>query len=486
MPSLEHLIQHYMRFSDGLPVNLCYPVPPKPKPPLPLFSTIPKTSRIKSPLTSPNKDLNAINQSVDDISISSPPLSKLPPKRNMSIPTDDLMNTIGILDKSLSPTTTKATSATDTTRKSSKDKHNNDILNFRSLKLKSPRKNIIIDGMKSLTKSKNKTKKQENVNSIQRQPEEISQSLRNLSFSTDLKPAAGLATDSLYNVPTNNTAVVVAEINCNYINEPVDGQSSPLKPVIDHNDNSTRQIASPSEIEDYFTESDYFAAKDKGAEEIYFIDAPTIQTSDALHSSSSSSATATIGYTAFKHIPYFPDGTQIPQDNNNHLAIQQNSRFTRLDSTNSLTSTDSERFFRQQSSIDASTLPSSPTATTVNAENRLAISKPNYFIPKSDLELKDILGEGEFGSVYRGAFKNSKAVNSIGADEIQVAIKTLHDEHCKQNRAEFLREASVMIKLSHHCIVKLIGISKVNFYFFKYIVKYILYTTWFQALHFTG
>lgn len=36
MLSLEHLIQHYQKFPDGLPINLKYNVPPMPKPPLPL------------------------------------------------------------------------------------------------------------------------------------------------------------------------------------------------------------------------------------------------------------------------------------------------------------------------------------------------------------------------------------------------------------------------------------------------------------------
>lgn len=69
----------------------------------------------------------------------------------------------------------------------------------------------------------------------------------------------------------------------------------------------------------------------------------------------------------------------------------------------------------------------------------------------------------QFASVYKGIMKcDSASTAAQGPTEIPVAIKTLHDEHCKENRAEFLREASVMIKLSHHCIVKLIGISKVS------------------------
>lgn len=123
-------------------------------------------------------------------------------------------------------------------------------------------------------------------------------------------------------------------------------------------------------------------------------------------------------------------------------------RFDRLESTVSLTSTASDRFFRQQLSTDAS----HPLAGCGTA-------KPTYFIPGEALQQCTVLGEGEFGSVFAGTFR--WAPDSGGPTEsVPVAIKTLHDEHCKHNRAEFLREASVMIKLSHHCVVRLIGISK--------------------------
>ena len=44
--------------------------------------------------------------------------------------------------------------------------------------------------------------------------------------------------------------------------------------------------------------------------------------------------------------------------------------------------------------------------------------------------------------------------------QIDVAIKTLHQEHIAANRDEFLQEARVMIGLNHHCVVRLIGVSK--------------------------
>lgn len=42
---------------------------------------------------------------------------------------------------------------------------------------------------------------------------------------------------------------------------------------------------------------------------------------------------------------------------------------------------------------------------------------------------------------------------------MNVAIKTLRNEHMEANRDAFLSEAQVMMKLDHHCVVKLIGLS---------------------------
>ncbi|XP_013134682.1 PREDICTED: tyrosine-protein kinase shark [Papilio polytes] len=45
LESLERLVEHYSRVPDGLPARLLTPVPPKPKPPLPEFSTMPRTKK---------------------------------------------------------------------------------------------------------------------------------------------------------------------------------------------------------------------------------------------------------------------------------------------------------------------------------------------------------------------------------------------------------------------------------------------------------
>ncbi|CAG4977933.1 unnamed protein product [Parnassius apollo] len=50
LESLERLVEHYSSVPDGLPMRLTIPVPPKPKPPLPEFSTMPRTKK-----TSPSR-----------------------------------------------------------------------------------------------------------------------------------------------------------------------------------------------------------------------------------------------------------------------------------------------------------------------------------------------------------------------------------------------------------------------------------------------
>lgn len=406
MPSLEHLVEHYMRFSDGLPINLRYPVPPTPKPPLPLPSTIPRKHHKKIvPLAAAdNSTTKKDNRSNSTLELNV--VMKHPPQRNMSIPSDNLMNTVGI---SISPPDSKV---------KRKDKDRNSDLNFRSLKVKSPKKsNLLLDGMKSLRKSKSKKTTAETT--IKNDVEEIPQTLKQLSFSTDLKLA-----DGLYNVPTNNSAVEDAD-------SPV--KESPIRSV----SQSDNENNNPSISQDYFVAGDNTLAadNDKGSEEIYFIDAPTMPKIELPSTS--------FQYVPFKHVPYFPDISPQPVNNNNPMDTTTTTPFSdprlnRLDSTMSNCSMDSEYFAQHKNIIDA------------------RITTPNYFIPKSNLQLNDTLGEGEFGSVYKGVLKSGH-----GMDDLPVAIKTLHDEHCKQNKTEFLREASVMIKLSHHCIVKLIGISKV-------------------------
>lgn len=491
MLSLEHLIEHYMRFSDGLPINLRYPVPPKPKPPLPLFTTIPRNNRNKglrpsAAASPPNASILPL-QSLDDIThmatihhhserkISADGFHATSrTQRNLSIPSDELMNHIGIFSTSPSKDQilhhqqqlqqSQQVAASPPDGGSSKKKSTSDILNFRSLKL--PKKNIIKDGMKSLKKSKSPkdsakaagTPKSVAIDAVH--TEEISQSLRNLTFSSDFK-----ANESTYNVPTNNCAVADIQSQQQLIAGDNNGGSA-MAPA------SLSSIAPPAtatmtnlpnDNDDYFTKCDKTFlgdlndnAHDKNniVEEIYFVDAPTKIAAPIAN---------TFNYVAFKQVPYFPDGSSlvISSDHVNNNSNNDASKVAaRLSSTASINSNESELIMALQSQPNESSTTSSGSGYRYKRDN-CPPSRPNYYIPKGSIILNEVLGEGEFGSVYKGTMLYEAGIDGGSASEVKVAIKTLHDEHCKENRAEFLREASVMIKLSHHCIVKLLGISKV-------------------------
>lgn len=370
MSSLEHLIQHYMKFSDGLPINLRYPIAPKPKPPLPLFSTIPKSNRNKLSTTSPSDPSQPSEHSERKLSVENFSPTKRA-QRNFSIPSDDLMNHVGIL--STSPPTSNVLSSSvpssvndqQTSPNSGSSKKSpgktTDILNFRSLKL--PKKSIILDGMKSLKKSKaakesnsklktisssnsninnsNSNNDRNNINNNNNSNngssnnnvddatnqfqtnEEISQSLRNLTFSSDFKTSDML----LYNVPTNNGAVLNDEIRTMKATRKSDLNATDM--FEEENFDSFNN--------DEFTRSDkiYFDShalddqdKDNVVEEIYFVDAPTKMLSIP---------STSFNYIAFKQVPYFPDGTPITNDSNDNETTSNsdnNNNDSNSDSTN--------------------------------------------------------------------------------------------------------------------------------------------------------
>lgn len=78
----------------------------------------------------------------------------------------------------------------------------------------------------------------------------------------------------------------------------------------------------------------------------------------------------------------------------------------------------------------------------------------NDYIPFERLSLGSRIGEGEFASVYKGHY------NKPNGEVIKVAIKTLRNEQVDMNKGSFLSEAHIMLKLNHHCIVKLLGLCK--------------------------
>ncbi|EDW79672.1 uncharacterized protein Dwil_GK17895 [Drosophila willistoni] len=347
-PSLEHLIAHFMVFSYGLPVSLKYPVPPKPKPEVPSFATIPRS------------------------------LARRDNHQPMTPPTPP------------TPTTTTHSHVPVPTSTKKKEKKDSSSSVFNSLRLTSPKKGLF--DMNSLRKSKSKNKRSESESSasgmsLAQTVEELQAAapmIKSLSFSTDFAKlnvdAAVGAGGELYNVPRNNT--------------PIDIELPP--------------IAQKTEAEvEYFTQSDVIIEKQR--------------------------LNATFnGYVPTVDVHMLMDHPLKPP------------AAARLDSLISTGSTESEMagYLQRKCSGSAAT----PTSAALKS------AKLRFFIKREQLELEEEIGAGEFGSVYKGWLNKSPA----GRQE--VAIKTLRDEH--SNKDEFLREASVMMRLEHKCIVRLIGISK--------------------------
>ncbi|XP_017010154.2 tyrosine-protein kinase Shark [Drosophila takahashii] len=351
-PSVEHLIAHFMRFSYGLPVSLKFPVPPQPKPEVPSFATIPRSSvrpKATSPATPPT------------------PVSPHPLHQHPHVPA------LTIAKK--------------------KQKENSSSM-FNTLRLTSPKKALF--DMNSLRKSKSKGKRSESESSVSgsqaRTEQELQAAapmLKSLSFSTEFSTfnadGGGIAAGEVYNVPRNNTPI---EID--------------LPP-----------IAQKTEAEvEYFTKSDVAIERERAAQ---WLTNGYQQTVDVL--------------------------TLLDQQIKAPAAA-------RLNSVVSSASTESEMASYLHRKI--SNTPTTPSSTAVEA------AKLRFFIEPENLVLDSEIGHGEFGSVHSGWLVRKGVA---GEDyRMEVAIKMLSDEH--SNKQEFLREASVMMRLEHQCIVRLIGISK--------------------------
>ena len=181
-----------MRFADGLPINLKYPVLPKPKPPLPLFSTMPRSSHKKS------------HDAID-----------VP--QNLQSPTEN--NTQNVNLASQKHTQMLSTKHHGSNSKKKSKEHTTSV--FSTLRLRSPKKSSILDSMSTLKKSKHKQKhnsEDDKANVCLGDEKELKQAeslLKDLSFSTDFtrlnKSTENIGTvnvsDEFYNVPKNNAPI---------------------------------------------------------------------------------------------------------------------------------------------------------------------------------------------------------------------------------------------------------------------------------------
>ncbi|ETN65137.1 tyrosine-protein kinase shark [Anopheles darlingi] len=581
MNSLEHLIDHYSRFSDGLPINLRFPVPPRPKPPIPGFDTIPK-SKLKStrgssgtstsssttsysmvqhhhhhhhaattvPVTANGSSgLSSLLRKSSDNALS--PKGTPVPARNLSVP-NDAMNTIGLFDRSPERRSDTRVPAPGKHSPSGGDgegkvKHTGSGGSHHAGS--SPTLKTIMDGVRSLRKSKHKMKSppptsqsgETTMHEVAGPSTSIeptvspSKLLQQLKFSSDFNLAvagtgttAGGACDEIYKIPTNNCAIVDIDIG-----EPLAGDPVPLLtlPI----DTSSAQppaippkLSSPSLTldtvnnnaseapEDYFTQSDATVGSDAlpdDNEDIYFIEAPiqlqqtippeSTQDEEAESQNNNNSATvepepvgqlqarpmaaaAPTNYIVTKTVPIFSsisvdDSCQSPTSP--PIGMRASKLFERLDSTQSGMSRRSvlsgesalfSFFQHQQQSQQSQQQQHQQAGLVTNSQQpngQQGREGPSYFIPKECIHSETVLGRGEFGYVYQGYLEPwPEEVATIGLalpgaspavmGRVPVAIKKVFDSQERRQRTDFLREASVMIRLRHHCIVRLIGICK--------------------------
>ncbi|EAA07075.4 AGAP010710-PA, partial [Anopheles gambiae str. PEST] len=360
MNSLEHLIEHYTRFSDGLPINLRFPVTPGPKPPIPAFATIPKSKHRMHRTDGTTAALPSPERCAPET-----------PRRNSKGPTSP--NT-----PDEPKTKPSGSNASPTLKKT------------------------LMDGMKSLRKSKQKLKPAAadpdggsgtetnsssaslNVSSIE-PTVSPSKLLQQLKFSSDFNLVASCAAaDDIYKIPTNNCAIVDIDIDDPAAIQPA--RNAPTNYIM----TKTVPIFSSVSVEECQTPTSPTCGGQMRASKLF----------ERLDSNQSSFSRASV--------------------------LSGESVFFAM--------------FQQQQSSNTAAQPEGP----------------NYFIPKECIHAETVLGRGEFGFVYQG-FLDPWPVDIAGGGYQSGGVM---DSQERRDRTDFLREASVMIRLRHNCIVRLIGICK--------------------------
>ena len=65
-----------------------------------------------------------------------------------------------------------------------------------------------------------------------------------------------------------------------------------------------------------------------------------------------------------------------------------------------------------------------------------------------------ILGEGQFGMVRQGVWRNTFGSSSV----LEVAVKTLKSDSEERDKVKFLQEAAIMAQFKHPNVVSLYGV----------------------------
>ena len=83
-------------------------------------------------------------------------------------------------------------------------------------------------------------------------------------------------------------------------------------------------------------------------------------------------------------------------------------------------------------------------------------------LKRSAVTIMNVIGEGEFGEVFKGQLKPEGRSGSVGSRramaEFLVAIKTLKNDPSSAERHDFLREATINAQFDHDNVVSMIGV----------------------------
>ncbi len=82
--------------------------------------------------------------------------------------------------------------------------------------------------------------------------------------------------------------------------------------------------------------------------------------------------------------------------------------------------------------------------------------------------LQEVLGSGEFGTVYKGTWHTGSEHSDEGLKKEAVAVKCLDDSNNEEAKVKFLQEAAIMAQFNHPNIIRIQGIvmdDKVCLYF---------------------
>lgn len=71
--------------------------------------------------------------------------------------------------------------------------------------------------------------------------------------------------------------------------------------------------------------------------------------------------------------------------------------------------------------------------------------------------LKEQLGSGQFGTVYRGLLRKDGKHEGVEGT-LEVAVKSLGNRASEEERVMFLKEAAIMGQFNHPYVVKILGI----------------------------